>query len=433
VVTAGLAEQIAHWALRAAGDIPPAVSAKMQVHLDDAVAIAYAASVRRVGRDITAVAARTDGAGPSRVLGSGSLRLGPAGAAFANAALIHALDFDDIHDVARLHPTTVTLPAALAVADLVGADLDAVARAAAVGNELMCRLGTVLTPAGTGPTSGWFLTQLLGYVGAAVAAGLVMELDEATLVSSIGLATMQAAGAKQAGFGSGSTARAIYPAFAAEGGLRSALLADGGFVGPPLGLDGAAGMFPLYLGGRLDASQVRRLVDPDGRWELLDTQLKRWPSCRLSHPYVAATLRARPRVALDRVTRIVIDANRAAARLCRPLASRTRPVTLGDAKYSLPFMVAFTLVHGEPTLAGLTDASLADETVLGLTALIEVVETDTDSAGEPAARIAFTVAGREEIGAATGTPPMTPSEVRDKRTSCLAGRPPGGDDLPVWG
>nr|WP_255670401.1 MmgE/PrpD family protein [Aeromicrobium wangtongii] len=412
----------------AASRIPPDVQAKMQTHLADSVAIAHAASVRRVGRDITAVAARSGGNGPARVLGSTSVRLGPTGAAFANAALVHALDLDDIHDAARLHPTAVTLPAALAAADLVGADQAGVARAAAVGNELMCRLGTAVAPDGTGPASGWFLTQLLGYVGAAVTAGLLLGLDEAAVVSSIGLATMQAAGAKQAGFGTGSTARAIYPAFAAEGGVRSALLAEGGFVGPARGLDGEAGMFPLYLGGRLDASQARRLVDSERRWDFLDTQLKRWPSCRLSHPYIAATLRARPLVPADRVSRIVVEANRAAARLCRPLESRTRPVTLADAKYSVPFMVAFTLVHGEPTLAGLTDASLTDAAVLHVASLVEVVETGTDSPGEPGAHIAFTGDGHQEIVTATGTPPMSPAEARRKLAACLAGS--SSDDLP---
>ena len=48
--------------------------------------------------------------------------LSPTAAAFANAGLIHSLDFDDVHDGAHLHPTTVVLPAVLAVADLIGSD-----------------------------------------------------------------------------------------------------------------------------------------------------------------------------------------------------------------------------------------------------------------------------------------------------------------------
>lgn len=417
-MTPGLGTQIARWALQATGAIPPEVRDKTRVHVADSVAIAHAASVQAVGRDITSITARTDGAGPAHVLGSTD-RLSPVGAAFANSALIHALDFDDVHDLARLHPTAVALPAALAAADLAGnADRRPVEQAVAVGNELMCRLGTAIAPAGTGPAADWFLTQLLGYVGAAVAAGLVMDLDEPALVSAIGLATMQAAGAKEAGFGVGSTARAIYPAFAASGGLRSAVLAAGGLVGPPRGLDGDAGLFHLYLGGPLDPVQAEQLVDPLRRWDFMETQLKRWPCCRLSHPYVAATLQARSDLDPELVTRIVVRADPAAARLCRPLGARTRPQTLTDAKYSIPFLVAFTLVHGAPDLDNLTDAALDDQHVLRVARSVEVVETGTDSAGEPEAYIAFASDGHEVVGTSSGTPPMSSSEVRRKQRAC---------------
>ncbi len=41
-------------------------------------------------------------------------------AAFANGAMVHVLDYDDTLDDAITHPTAVTLPAALAIAERVG-------------------------------------------------------------------------------------------------------------------------------------------------------------------------------------------------------------------------------------------------------------------------------------------------------------------------
>ncbi|MDB6000221.1 MAG: hypothetical protein JWP52_1920, partial [Rhizobacter sp.] len=132
------------------------------LHIADAVAIAWAATrggplAGQVHEAVTWGA----GGGACRVLGS-AVRHPPALAAFANSALIHLLDFDDIHDTARLHPTVVTLPAALAAAELANAAPARVVDAVARGNELMCRLGALYSPTGSGSGSDWFLTQLFG-------------------------------------------------------------------------------------------------------------------------------------------------------------------------------------------------------------------------------------------------------------------------------
>lgn len=63
----------------------------------------------------------------------------------------------------------------------------------------MCRLGCMFQPRGSGPGSDWFLTQLFGYFGAALSAGLVLRLDASQLVSGLGFAYMQMAGGKEGG------------------------------------------------------------------------------------------------------------------------------------------------------------------------------------------------------------------------------------------
>lgn len=221
-----------------------ALRAQSCLRIADSVGIALAAA-RSGDTAQQSIAGAGDGSagGACSIFGS-ARREAPAAAAFANSALVHVLDFDDIHDAARLHPTTVTLPAALAAAQLAGARGEAVVDAVLLADELMCRLGVVCSPTGTGPGSDWFLTQLFGYFGAAAAAGSVLGLDEDTLVSAFGLAYMQAAGGKQAGFGTGSTARAIYPAFAAQGSVQACLLARAGIKGPEGAFDGLRGSSP---------------------------------------------------------------------------------------------------------------------------------------------------------------------------------------------
>lgn len=366
---------------RAAG-LPAEVLAQARLHLADALGIAVAARATIYAEQIVRAQAALAGPGPCALVGAG--QAAPLAAAFINSALIHILDYDDIHDVGRLHPGTVVLPAALAAAELAGAADEDLVEATALATELVCRFGVVCAPKGEGPGSEWFLTQLFGYVAAGVAAGIALGLSRDQLVSAIGLAYMQAAGGKQSGFGTGSTARSIYPAFAAQAGVQAALLARAGMCGPAGALDGAAGLFRIYLGSGLAPAQVSALLD-FSHWHSLDVQIKPWPCCRLSHPYVAAAIEARQGLAADGIAHVRASVNASAARLCRPLPQRRRPQTLQDAKYSIPFMTAYALVHGAPTLSGLSEEAIADPSVLELAARIDVQEDLPDRPGHPPA------------------------------------------------
>lgn len=401
--------------------LPPAIRAQARLQIADSVGIARAAVASgSMAHQVTAGLQAGSAGGVCGIFGQARGQA-PGAAAFANAALVHILDFDDIHDAARLHPTTLSLPAALAAAQVAGAPPASVLEAVALGDELMCRLGVMCSPTGSGPGSDWFLTQLFGYFGATLAAGIVLDLDEDTLVSAFGLAYMQAAGGKEAGFGTGATARAIYPAFAAMGGVQACLLARAGVSGPEGAFDGAAGLFRLYLGGPATAAQVEGLLDADA-WVFTGTELKPWPCCRLSHPYVAAALALREQCGGAVPARIEAGVNASAAKLCRPIGERRRPVTLQDAKYSIPWMIAFTLVHGRVDLATLNEATLADAAVLEVAQRVEIVENLPDRPGHPPARIRLAaVDGRQwESPPGIAVPSLDEQGVRRKFADCLA-------------
>ncbi|MFC4275386.1 MmgE/PrpD family protein [Achromobacter aloeverae] len=390
--TVSLSAELARALLQARhAGVPADMRAKTRLHIADSLGIALAARRTALGRQVIDGLLAGHGAGSSGLVGGG--KAAPLAAAFINASLIHILDYDDIHDVGRLHPSTCVLPAAMAAAGLVGAGDDAVIDAVALGSELMCRLGVICAPQGEGPGAEWFLTQLFGYLGAGVAAGLVLGLDQRQLVSTLGLAYMQLAGGKEAGFGTGATARGIYPAFAAQGGLQAALLARAGVTGPAGAMDGAAGLFRLYLAGALASRQRAMLLD-FSTWHARDVDIKPWPSCRLSHPYVAVAMAARDACLAHPEARVRVAVNPSSGRLCRPLAQRRRPATLQDAKYSIPFMTAYTLVHGAPTLQGFAPHVLADEAVLGMAGRIELEDGLPDNPGHPQAVLTLLDGGR---------------------------------------
>lgn len=398
--------------------LPDDVLAKTRLHIADALGIATAARVTELAGFVLQGQRAATGDGACDLIGGG--HASAMAAAFFNSSLIHILDYDDIHDIGRLHPATVIVPAVLAAATLVDASDREIVEAVALGNELICRLGVACAPQGDGPGSEWFLTQLLGYIASSFAAGLVLGLSHQKLVSSIGLGYMQAAGGKQAGFGMGSNARAIYPAFAAQGGLQAALLARAGMDGPEGALDGAASLFNIYLGKPLSEPQREGLLD-FSTWHFLDVDIKPWPSCRLSHPYVSVALAARDVCASYPSAVVRVAVNASAARLCRPLQARRRPETLQDAKYSIPFMTAFALVHGEPSLASLGDAILHDKAVLDMAARVEIVEGLPDNAGHPLAVLALEHQGRVLVRKAF-TPTdlkMDEMQVRSKFIDCF--------------
>jgi len=401
------------------GGVPEALRRKMRLHVADAVAIAWAAARGdALSGQVLQALGMGGGSGACRVFGAPD-RLAPPLAALANSALMHTLDFDDIHDLARLHPTSVCLPAALAAAELVNAPLSRVLDAVILANELMCRLGTMYQPKGHGPGSDWFLTQLFGYFGAALAAALVLGQAEDQIVSALGFAYMQAAGGKEAGFGVGATGRAIYPAFAAMGGVQAALLARAGLVGPESALDGAANLFSIYLGGPLEASQRQTLLEPSG-FHFEATQIKPWPCCRLSHPYVSAALALRERWEGLPIRRIVVGVNASADKLCRPLAGRRRPQTLQDAKYSIPYMTALALARGEVDLSGLGAAVLADQEVHALADRIEIDASLPDNPGHPPAVLRLETVSGQVLTAHAGNFDLGEDGVRRKFEACMA-------------
>ncbi|MDQ0257121.1 2-methylcitrate dehydratase PrpD [Evansella vedderi] len=368
--------------LRQEKGIPESIREKAKLHILDTLAISFAAyKGAPIARKSISSILLGSGGGRGRILGSEQL-LPPAYAAFANTVLAHALDYDDINDEARIHPTPIILAASLAAADLEQEEATDLVAMVALGNELLCRLGYAIEPKGIGTDSNWFLSQLFGYIGAAITAGLVLRLDDSQMAHAIGLAYMQAAGGKEAGVGVGSEARSIYPAFASMGGVQAAFLARGGVTAPLSSLDGKTGLFPIYFGKNLSDTQRNILLNTE-TWAFSSTSIKLYPSCRYSHSYIKSALLLREDVRLDQVEKIIIGVNETARMLCQPLKERCYPQTLQDAKFSIPFMVAFAFVHGRVDLNNLTESALHDSLVLRIVELIEIDDTQPNKLGLP--------------------------------------------------
>src|SRR5690348_16920889 len=126
-------------------------------------------------REMLALAARQGGSPEATALGVPH-RLPATAAAFANGALAHALDFDDLYDAGIAHVAAATVPAALAAAESRDVPVSGAVflSALAAGGEVICRLSRAAMTDGAVPTK--LGSQMFGYFGAAAAAGRVLGL-----------------------------------------------------------------------------------------------------------------------------------------------------------------------------------------------------------------------------------------------------------------
>lgn len=181
--------------------------------------------------------AEFNGATEATVIGRGE-RLNILNAAFINAMSSAALAFNDTHFKTVAHPTTPVAAALLAIAERQPISGKELLHALILGVEIQCRVGNILCVAPAQSALGLSMQGLVGGIGAAVAAGKVLALDEAHMATAIGIACNQASGIRQAQ----STMSSHYtPADAAHCGLTAALLAARGFECSDDMIEGAKG------------------------------------------------------------------------------------------------------------------------------------------------------------------------------------------------
>src|SRR5439155_8660214 len=119
-------------------------------------------------------------------------------AAFVNGVLAQRLDYDDTHLPSVLHPSAPVVPAALAAAELSGADGAAAVRAIAAGLEICIRLGMAGYDAASRQSSyferGQHATSICGAIGGAAAAAELLGLGAEGIANAMGIAVSMAAG-----------------------------------------------------------------------------------------------------------------------------------------------------------------------------------------------------------------------------------------------
>jgi 2-methylcitrate dehydratase PrpD len=338
-----------------------------------------------------------------------------------NAAVGNILEMDDLHRTSILHPGPIIVPAAIAVAESIGASGAELLSAIVRGYEATIRIGRAL---GTSHYRFFHNTSTCGSFGAASAAASLLGLDVERTVWALANAGSRTGGLWQMRHEPCET-KSLHNALAAQSGVEAALLAKHGVRGPSRLLEGPQGLFAAMTDG-VDASDVLRA--PLDNWLIHEVSFKPWPACRHAHPSIDAALAARAALEaagqrVDAITAIDIDTYRSAIDFC----DKPSPQTTLEAKFSVQHCAAVVLAHGRPAMAHFEDASLADPALAAWRSLVRVREDPEMSRAFPshyAARVALvmrdgTVFSHTQADA-WGDPewPLAPTDVVNK-ARCL--------------
>src|SRR5476649_134747 len=362
-----VAETLAHKIVAFKPDkLPPAVRQKFEDLLIDVVGLCVTAR----NEDYIASALRgCDDDGPCTAIGH-ARTLNAAGAAFVNGTAAHGEDFDDTFEGGPVHAGAVIVPAVLAACERHNPDGRAALFGIAIGVEVLCRLSLV-APTRT-HKAGFHPTAIFGAMGAAAGVAAALHLKPKSIVDALGVAGSMASGIIEY-LAEGTWTKRMHAGWAAQSGLRAALLARAGFLGPRTVFEGVHGLFHGFA--HTTQGDYGALADFGTRWVIETLAFKPYPCGTMAHPYIdcARRLAARGIKPADIKEMVCEVAEGTVHRLWEPLAAKQRPPNGYAAKFATPYILATGFVKGGVGLSDFTPEAVRDEQVLALAAKVRYV------------------------------------------------------------
>jgi 2-methylcitrate dehydratase PrpD len=349
------------------GSLPAATVRKCEDLLIDVVGLCVTA---RNEDYIESALAGCDDDGPCTAIGH-ARTLTATGAAFVNGTAAHGEDFDDTFEGGPVHAGAVVVPAVLAACERHNPDGRMALSGIAVGTEVLCRLSLVVPKAVH--KAGFHPTAVFGVMGAAAGVGAALGLSAKQIVDALGIAGSMAGGIIEY-LVEGAWTKRLHAGWAAQSGIRAALLARGGFVGPRTVFEGVHGLFHGFAHtakGDYDAL----MGDFGTRWVTDTLAFKPYPCGTMAQPYIDCARRLTARgIRAEDVTEILCEvAEGTVHRLWEPLADKQRPRNGYAAKFATPYLLATGFVHGSVGLGAFSESAIRDPRVLALAAKVNFV------------------------------------------------------------
>lgn len=363
--TLSIANHVGTWiAAVDAAALPPAAVETARLLLLDVTGLCIAG---RGEPYIRATLAATDHAGTCTALGHAD-GFSAFDAALINGTAAHGEDYDDTFEGGPVHSGAVIVPAVLAVCERERLGGDALLRGVAVGAEVMCRLSLVAPRAIH--SAGFHPTATIGALAAAAGVSAALRLDARAATSALGIAGSMASGIIEY-LAEGTSTKRMHAGWAAQSGIRAALMARGGFDGPRTVLEGKHGFFKAFAPSR--TPDFAPVLDDLGKTWIMETiAFKPYACGTMTQPYIDCAIALAERgVQAEQIREIVCDVGEGTVhRLWEDLAVKHRPPTAYAAKFSTPFCMAVGFFDRKAGFDQFSEARIHDPAVLALASKI---------------------------------------------------------------
>ena len=277
-------------------------------------------------------------------------------AALINGISSHVMDFDDTHLKTVIHPGGPVISAILALAERMPVSGKDFLNALLLGVDIECRIGNNVYP--DHYDRGWHITGTTGSIGAAIAAGKLLGLNELQMQWAIGIACSQPVGLREM---FGTMTKPFHPGKAAQNGLMSALLAQGGYTASEQPLEAKRG-WSNVLSTKQDYNEI--LGELGVRNEISFNSYKPFACGIVIHPTIDACVKLREKHGLKAENIAKIDA--AVHPLVLELTGKKTPRTGLEGKFSVYHSASVAIIHGAARDAQYRDEVVADPKVVAL-------------------------------------------------------------------
>ncbi len=352
----GATQALARFASRLRYDaLPEAARHAARRHCLDTVGAVLAGMRQHATKTVAHTLGELAGQGATAVPGL-THRVDPLSAAYITGTAAHGLELDDGYRAGSVHPGTVVIPSLLAAASTGRYDGRQWITAIVAGYETICRIAAAIHPASR--HKGFHNTSVAGVMGAAVAVGALLGLDEKRMAHALGLSASSAAGICAFLKGGGEVKR-THPGHAAREGLQCAFAAKNGLTGPADVLEIADGFFQAFSDAVDESVVTAGLLD--GELVMTRCYIKPHAACRHLHPGIDAVLDIlnTDKIKSDAVQRIDVGTYAIAV-----AHGQARYDDMLSAQMSYPFVIATALERRAVRLNHFSDASRADDAVL---------------------------------------------------------------------
>lgn len=313
------------------------------------------------------------GAGTAWIIGA-KKRTNVLDASLLNGTAGTWLELDEGNLFAKGHPGIQVVPAAVALAQTMGASGADLERAVALGYEISSRISRaaqarlVFHPHGT-----------YGVMGAAIAAAVLKRFNAAQMIELINCASTMGMAASRQTLLDGATVRNIFTGHSGYMGLTAVRLVECGFTGEIDSVNNVWGK-GAYSDKFDPALAVSRLGD---EWLITQSYFKLHPIGRYGHSAIDALedlLAKVPggRLDIEDIERIEVRAYMLAA----SLAGKNITTSFG-ARFSVPFALASILYHGRSGLRSFDAEAVANPVVQALVQKVDLAEDKAFTARFP--------------------------------------------------